>query len=66
MTEDEIKEYIEKVFPYQEQSTIIFALTAFFELLKYQKDKINNKVIWECYIKGIERLFKENIEELLK
>ena len=65
MNDDEKMAYIESIFPYKEQSTMIFAYNAFIELLKYQKEKINNKVVWECYIKSLKEMMSKDLKELL-
>lgn len=61
------KEEIEKIFPYAEQSTMMFAYTAFIELLKYQKERFAkltpqkkvNQIMWNVYLNGI----KDNMEK---
>ena len=54
---EKLMAYIDK-----EQSVMISAYTAFIELLKYQKEKINNKVIWECYINGLKKMMNNDLE----
>ena len=65
MNDKEKFDFIKSIFPYKEQRTIMFSYTAFIELLKYQKEKINNKVVWECYINPLKKMINKDLEELL-
>lgn len=60
--EEKLMANIEDIFPYKEQRIMMFAYTAFIELLEYQKEKINNKVIWECYINGLKKMMNNDLE----
>ena len=66
------REEIEKIFPYEEQSIMMFTYTAFIELLKYQKPKIINKtdskevnkILWNTYLIGIINQMTDDITRL--
>ena len=55
---------LEKVFPYKEQSVMMFSYSAFIELLKYQKEKITNSVVWDCYISALQKQINQDLEKL--
>lgn len=66
------REEFEQIFPYKEQSIMVFVYTAFIELLKYQKsiilNKTNdddvNKILWITYLDGILHSIKGDLAEL--
>lgn len=64
-TEAEIEAEINKNFPHKEQSVMMFAYTAFVELLKYQKEKIAEPLYWDVYITSLKKQMNEDLDNLL-
>ena len=64
-TKEEIEAEINKNFPFKEQSIMMFAYTAFIELLKYQKEKIAEPLYWDVYITSLKKQMNEDLDNLL-
>ena len=61
-----ILELFQENYPYEEQRVLISSYSALIELLKYQKEKIKDKVVWEAYMGSFRDMVNKDLGELIK